>query len=70
MTHTTTSGGWWRRAAIALGLVHSEQGRPLTGDPKRLSRYGGGMTAPSPRLDEDIDDLRSRVAALEERLRE
>jgi hypothetical protein len=31
----------------------------------RRSRYARGVANPSPRLDEDIDDLRARLAAIE-----
>lgn len=70
MTRSTDTPSWWRRLTVALGLVYSEQGQPMSGSPKRASRYRRGAVSPSPRLDEDIDDIRARLAALEDRLRD
>lgn len=49
--------------AAFLGLVHPPGGEPLPGGPKR-SRFG----AVSPRLDQELEDLRRRVTELERRL--
>ena len=50
-----------RRLGQTLGLVYPEAGAPLGGGPKR-SRYGLYV---SPRLDQDLDDLRRRLEAIE-----
>ena len=50
-----------RRLGQGLGLIYSETGAPLAGGPKR-SRYGLYV---SPRLDQDLDDLRRRLEAIE-----
>ena len=65
---TPRRGSLWNRAAVRLGLVHSDDGFPRTGDSRRSSRYQRGIAGPSARLDEDIDELRARIAALESRL--
>lgn len=51
--------------AAFLGLAEAPGGDPLPGGPKR-SRFG----AVSPRLDQEIEDLRRRVTELERLLRE
>ena len=49
------------RVLVFFGLAHPEGGKPRTG--LRRSRYG----RVSPRLDEDVDDLKRRLEALERR---
>ncbi len=51
-----------QRVGQYLGLVPPERGRPQSGK-NRPSRYGGMIVGA--RLDEDIDELRRRVEALE-----
>jgi len=51
----------WTRLLRGLGLVHAADGQPLPGAPRR-SRYGLYVSA---RLDQDLDDLRARLDALE-----
>jgi hypothetical protein len=55
----------WRDALAALGLVYRRGGEPGP-DAPRASRYDRGAFV-SPRLDQDIDELRARLAALEQR---
>jgi hypothetical protein len=53
-----------------LGLFYQVGGQPQAGPgkgPQAKSRYDRGLLN-SRRLDEDIDDLRARIAALEQRL--
>ena len=51
-----------------LGLSYAEGGRPHPGASLR-SRYTRGWPLPlSPRLDQDLDELRAQVEALERRL--
>jgi len=51
-----------------LGLSYAEGGRPFPGASLR-SRYTRGWPLPlSPRLDQDLDELRAQVEALEQRL--
>ena len=50
-----------QRLGRRLGLLHDSDGAPTPGGPKR-SRYGVYV---SPRVDQDIDELRRRLAALE-----
>jgi hypothetical protein len=50
------------KAIYYIGLAQPPEGRPQTGNLNRSSRYGFFV---SRRVDEDIDDLRTRVAALE-----
>jgi hypothetical protein len=52
----------WRRVLVYFGLAWPEGGEPR--GKSRRSRYGGGFSLSS-RLDEDIDDLRRRLEALE-----
>src|SRR4051794_39549088 len=52
-----------RRALIYFGLARPEDGVPRRGAARR-SRYGVYV---SPRLDEDVDELKKRLAALERR---
>lgn len=54
------------RLGRRLGLIYQRNGQPSPQAPKR-SRYDRGLQA-SPRLDEDIDELRARLEALEHRL--
>lgn len=56
----------WRRLGQYLGLIYADEGQPRS-DVKRRSRYDRRPFV-SPRLDEDIDELRSRLAELERRL--
>ena len=56
---------WHRRLLTALGLAYPKGGEPLSDAPKR-SRYGLHV---SPRLDQDVDELRQRLAELERRAR-
>jgi hypothetical protein len=58
--------GTWNRIAQRFGLVYRPAGEPLEGGP-RQSRYDRGVSV-SPRLDQDIDELPARLAALEARL--
>ena len=51
----------WQRALALFGLTRSRGSRSLS---FRRSRYGRAV---SPRLDEDVEDLRRRIAALEGR---
>ncbi|WP_100350350.1 hypothetical protein [Luteimicrobium subarcticum] len=53
-----------RRTLARLGLAFSPDGAPRTPG-RRPSRYGPTV---SRRVDEDVDALRARVAALEARL--
>jgi hypothetical protein len=53
-----------------LSLLYQVDGQPKAGPGKghqAKSRYDRGLLT-SRRLDEDIDDLRARIAALEQRL--
>ena len=61
--HPHGDAGFLRRIAHVLGLVHPPAGAPLEGRPRR-SRYGPAVW---PRLDQDLDDLRARLEALERR---
>jgi len=49
-----------------LALVYADDGRPQRGQARR-SRYDRDPFV-SPRLNEDVDDLRARLEALERRL--
>jgi len=53
-----------RQALQHLGLAYAPDGEP-PGDARGRSRYGAGTSAVSLRLDQDLDDLRRRVEALE-----
>jgi hypothetical protein len=57
---------FFRRVGQYLGLVYADDGRPQQLGHRR-SRYDCGPLG-SPRLDEDIDDLRARLDDLERRL--
>ena len=59
---------WGRRLAQRLGVVYREGGEPRPGGPAR-SRYDRGLQV-SPRLDQDVDELRARLEAIEARLRD
>ena len=52
----------WRRLRVRLGWSFPEGGESRSGTSR--SRYGRGYSV-SARLDEDLDDLRHRVEALE-----
>lgn len=56
------SRGFLTRLGQRLGLVYPEDGSPAR-DGQRRSRYGLYV---SRRLDQDLDDLRARLSALEE----
>ncbi len=56
-----------RKAGQYLGLVYAD-GESVRG--ARESRYSRGRPATSPRLDDDIDDLRAELAALTRRVAE
>jgi hypothetical protein len=56
----------FRRLSTLLGLTYAPGAEPSANAPSK-SRYRRGFEV-SPRLDEDLDDLRRRVAALEQRL--
>jgi len=56
---------FWRRAGQYIGLLYANDGQPEQPGHRR-SRYGLRV---SPRLDEDIDDLRARLDDLERRPR-
>lgn len=49
-----------------LGLAYQPENAPGPGAP-RHSRYDRMRSSVSPRLDQDIDELRSRLDALEQR---
>jgi len=63
----STGRGPFRRLTDSLGLTYRPGGQPASGTP-RVSRYtrGNGLSS---RLDQDIDNLMSRVDELERRLR-
>jgi len=56
----------WRRLGQYLGLLDEDEDQPRRGN-RKSSRYNRGQLASS-RLDEDIDELRARLEALERRL--
>ena len=56
----------WSRVWSRLGVTYHRDGTPSTEAPAR-SRYERGRFGVSPRLDEDLDELRRRIDALEER---
>ncbi len=59
---------FWRRLGQYLELLYAEDVIPVAIHLRR-SRYNRGPLV-SPRLDEDIDELRARLADLERRLLE
>jgi hypothetical protein len=59
--------GRMRRLLESAGLAHPPGGEPRRASTNALSRYGRWT---SRRLDEDLDDLAARVAALEAELQE
>jgi hypothetical protein len=69
MTHESEANRQSRLLKISryLGLSYAKGGRPLRGASLR-SRYTRGWPLPlSPRLDQDLDELRAQVEALERR---
>jgi hypothetical protein len=52
--------------ATRVGVVYRDGGEPLPGGPG-ASRYERGLGV-SPRLDQDLDALTAKIAALEARL--
>jgi len=62
-----SSASFGRRLGQFLGLIYADDGQPRQPTSRR-SRYGGPVV--SPRLDEDVDELRARIDALEQRLRD
>ncbi|MFE2347952.1 hypothetical protein [Kitasatospora cineracea] len=64
-TPASSASSPFRRLAAHLGLVHRAGGEPLPGAPRK-SRFGFFT---SPHLDQELEELRTRVAALEELVR-
>lgn len=60
--------GLLRRVAVSLGLVYDPDlaSRPLL--PRLLGRHSRYGISVAPHLDQDIDELRRRLLALEDRL--
>ena len=65
MTDQPTNPGAMRRPIEGIGLARPQAGQSTRATSSALSRYGRFT---SRRLDEDIDDLAERVAALEAEL--
>ncbi|WP_158715313.1 hypothetical protein [Kitasatospora phosalacinea] len=65
MTNTAAPSPF-RRLVAHLGLVHRPGGEPLPGAAQK-SRFGLFV---SPRLDQELEELRTRMAALEELVRD
>lgn len=64
MTKDPSSPSPLKQLAAYVGFTHAPGGEPLPGGPKS-SRFGNV----SPRLDQEIEDLRNRIAVLEELVR-
>ncbi len=64
----TSNASLGRRLGQYLGLIYADEGQPRQPIGRR-SWYDGGPFV-SPRLNEDVDELRGRLDALEQRLRD
>jgi len=62
----TSNASLRRRLGQYLGLIYADEGQPRQPISRR-SRYDRGPFV-SPRQDEDVDELRGRLDALEQRL--